>query len=61
MGYVQSVADDVVAKIEKAGHATSDVRVMNPGELPMQSIFDSLTLIFTPLGILALVLGSFLL
>ncbi|MEZ4709101.1 MAG: FtsX-like permease family protein [Caldilineaceae bacterium] len=58
--YVQRVADDAAAKIEKAGLNTPEVRVMNPGELPMQNIFDALTLILTPLGILALVLGSFL-
>lgn len=58
--YVEQVADDVVDKIEKAGLVVQDVRAFNPGELPMQSIFDALTLILTPLGILALVLGSFL-
>lgn len=58
--YVDQVADDVVNKIEKAGLVVQRVRAFNPGELPMQNIFDALTLILTPLGILALVLGSFL-
>lgn len=58
--YAQEIADDVAAKVEKAGLVVQQVRAFTPGELPLQSIFDSLTLILTPLGILALVLGSFL-
>ena len=58
--YAQQIADDVAAKIEKAGLVVQQVRAFTPGELPLQSIFDALTLILTPLGILALILGSFL-
>lgn len=57
---VRAIADHVAAKIEKSGRTVQRVRVLEPGQLPLQDIFDAMTLILTPLGLLALVLGSFL-
>ncbi|MEM7539533.1 MAG: ABC transporter permease, partial [Chloroflexota bacterium] len=50
-GYVEGIADDVADKIEKGGLAVQRVQVFSPGELPLQSLFDSITLVLTPLGI----------
>jgi putative ABC transport system permease protein len=58
--YVRAIADKVAAKIEKSGRTVQRVLVMRPGRLPLQDLFDAISLILTPLGILALVLGSFL-
>ena len=59
-GYVTAIADDVAKKIEKSGRTVRRIRVFQPGRLPLQDLFDSISLVLTPLGILALILGSFL-
>ena len=58
--YVRTIADSVADKIEKSGIAVQRVQVFRPGRLPLQDLFDAISLILTPLGVLALVLGSFL-
>ncbi|MCB0105707.1 MAG: ABC transporter permease, partial [Caldilineaceae bacterium] len=58
--YVRAIADSVADKIEKSGVAVQRVQVFRPGRLPLQDLFDAISLILTPLGVLALVLGSFL-
>ncbi len=58
--YVRAIAEEAAAKIEKSGIGVRRLQVFRPGRLPLQDLFDAITLILTPLGILALVLGSFL-
>jgi putative ABC transport system permease protein len=58
--YVRTQADAVADKIEKSGVVVQRVQVIQPGRLPLQDLFDAISLILTPLGVLALVLGSFL-
>jgi putative ABC transport system permease protein len=58
--YVRNAAEEVAAKIEKSGRTVRRIQVFRPGRLPLQDIFDALSWILTPLGILALILGSFL-
>ena len=60
IAFVESVTDDVVAKIERSGRTVQFNIVQEPGELPLQDLFDSITLLLTPLGLLALILSSFL-
>lgn len=58
--YVREIADEVASKIEKSGIPVQRVQVFRPGRLPLQDLFDAISLILTPLGLLALILGSFL-
>ena len=58
--YVSAIVDKAARKIEKSGRIVRRVRVFRPGRLPLQDLFDSISLVLTPLGILALILGSFL-
>ncbi len=58
--YITGVANAVADKVEKAGYTVRRVQVPEPGKLPLQDIFDALALLLTPLGLLALLLSSFL-
>lgn len=58
--YVRAIADSVADKIDKSGITVQRVQVFRPGRLPLQDLFDAISLILTPLGVLALILGSFL-
>jgi putative ABC transport system permease protein len=58
--YITGVANGVADKVEKAGFTVRRVQVPEPGKLPLQDIFDALALLLTPLGLLALLLSSFL-
>jgi putative ABC transport system permease protein len=58
--YITAVAESVADKIERSGLTVQRVDVPDPGELALQSLFDSLALLLTPLGLLALGLSSFL-
>jgi putative ABC transport system permease protein len=58
--YITGVANAVADKVEKAGFTVRRVQVPEPGKLPLQDIFDALALLLTPLGLLALLLSSFL-
>lgn len=58
--YITQVAERVRDKIERGGYTVQRIRVPTPGEIPLQDLFDSLALLLTPLGILALALSSFL-
>ena len=58
--FVTQAADRVGDKIEKSGRTVQRIQVPEPGELLFQSIFDSLALLLTPLGLLALFLSGFL-
>lgn len=58
--YITQAADRVGDKIEKSGRTVQRIQVPEPGELLFQSIFDSLALLLTPLGLLALFLSGFL-
>ena len=58
--YIQGIADNVADKIEKSGRTVSRVQVKEPGKLGLQDLFDSIALLLTPLGLLALLLSGFL-
>jgi putative ABC transport system permease protein len=58
--YVTAVANDVADKIEASGRTVARVDVPDVGQLPLQDLFDSLALLLTPLGLLALFLSGFL-
>lgn len=58
--YITQVAERVREKVERGGYTVQRVQVPTPGEIPLQDLFDSLALLLTPLGVLALALSSFL-
>ena len=58
--YITTVAEAASDKLEKAGYTVARVVVPDPGELALQTLFDSLALLLTPLGLLALILSGFL-
>ncbi|MEZ4662019.1 MAG: FtsX-like permease family protein [Caldilineaceae bacterium] len=58
--YVTRIADEAADKITRSGRTVNRVQVFRPGRLPLQDLFDSITLVLTPLGLLALILGGFL-
>ena len=58
--YITAVAEAASDKLEKAGYTVARVVVPDPGELALQTLFDSLALLLTPLGLLALILSGFL-
>ena len=57
---IQVVADRVREKIESSGRTVLRVQVNNPGEPPLNIIFDSLSLILGVLGLVSLFLSAFL-
>ena len=58
--YITAVANAVADKVERAGLTVRRVQVPEPGKLALQDLFDALSLLLTPLGLLALVLSGFL-
>ena len=58
--YITAVANAAADKVEKAGFTVARVQVPDPGRLALQDLFDALALLLTPLGLLALLLSSFL-
>ena len=58
--YMEAQAALVEDKIEKSGRTVSSVRVPEPGEVGLQNLFDSISLLLTPLGLIALMLSGFL-
>ncbi|NJN83420.1 MAG: ABC transporter permease [Caldilineaceae bacterium] len=58
--YINTIANDVADKIERSGRVVQRVNVPTPGKLPLQDLFDAISLLLTPLGLLALALSSFL-
>jgi putative ABC transport system permease protein len=58
--YITAIANEVADKIEKGGYTVARVQVAEPGKLALQDLFDALALLLTPLGLLALILSSFL-
>lgn len=58
--YVIEIADEVSDKIERSGRTVFFKRVPEPGELFFQDIFETVSLMLTPLGLLALALSGFL-
>jgi putative ABC transport system permease protein len=58
--YITQVANQVSDKIEKSGRTVGQLFVPEPGKLIFQDIFEALTLLLTPLGLLALGLSGFL-
>lgn len=58
--YITGIANAVADKVERAGVTVRTVLVPEPGKLGLQDIFDALSLLLTPLGLLALVLSGFL-
>ena len=58
--YITGVANAVADKVERAGLSVRRVQVPEPGKLALQDLFDALSLLLTPLGLLALVLSGFL-
>ncbi len=58
--HIQRIADQVKTKIEKGGIAVIRTNVPEPGKLPLDSYFQSITLILGALGIVSLFLSTFL-
>ncbi len=58
--YMEAQAALVEDKIEKSGRTVNSVRVPEPGEVGLQNLFDSISLLLTPLGLIALMLSGFL-
>lgn len=58
--HIEAVADLVEDKVEKAGGAVYWRYIPEPGEAPVQQILDALFVILGALGVLSLLLSSFL-
>ncbi|MEZ4616408.1 MAG: FtsX-like permease family protein [Caldilineaceae bacterium] len=58
--YITEIANKVQDKLERGGLAVQQLFVPEPGQLLFQNIFDSIALLLTPLGLLALFLSGFL-
>ena len=58
--YITGIANRVQDKLERGGFTVQNFFVPEPGELLFQNIFDSIALLLTPLGLLALFLSGFL-
>jgi putative ABC transport system permease protein len=56
----QQIADLVRAKVEKSGRTVTRAEVPEPGKLPLDGMFRSISLILGILGVLALLLSGFL-
>jgi putative ABC transport system permease protein len=58
--YIESIANQVADKVERSGYPVARTNVPEPGQVGLQDLFDSLALLLTPLGLLALFLSGFL-
>lgn len=58
--YITGIASEVGNKLERGGFEVQRILVPEPGELLFQNIFDSVSLLLAPLGLLALFLSGFL-
>jgi putative ABC transport system permease protein len=58
--HIQAVAQQVADKIEKGGGQVFSTTVPEPGQTPVQEILDALFVILSVLGVLSLLLSSFL-
>jgi putative ABC transport system permease protein len=58
--YITAIANQVSDKIERSGRTVGQLFVPEPGKLIFQDIFEALSLLLTPLGLLALGLSGFL-
>lgn len=58
--YITEIANQVQDKVERGGFAVQQLFIPEPGELLFQNIFNSISLLLTPLGLLALFLSGFL-
>jgi len=58
--YITDITNQVGNKLERGGFTVQRIFVPEPGELLFQNIFDSVSLLLTPLGLLALFLSGFL-
>jgi len=58
--YITEIANKVQDKLERGGFTVQQLFVPEPGELLFQNIFDSISLLLAPLGVLALFLSGFL-
>jgi len=58
--YITGIVSKVSDKLERGGFTVQRIFVPEPGELLFQNIFDSVSLLLTPLGLLALFLSGFL-
>ncbi len=58
--YITGVANEVGNKLERGNFTVQEIFVPEPGELLFQNIFDSVSLLLAPLGLLALFLSGFL-
>lgn len=58
--YITEIANRVQDKVERGGFVVQQLFIPEPGELLFQNIFDSISLLLTPLGLLALFLSGFL-
>lgn len=58
--YITGIANEVGNKLERGGFEVQRILVPEPGELLFQNIFDSVSLLLAPLGLLALFLSGFL-
>ncbi|MCB0188462.1 MAG: ABC transporter permease, partial [Caldilineaceae bacterium] len=58
--YITEIANKVQDKLERGGFVVQQLFIPEPGELLFQNIFDSISLLLTPLGLLALFLSGFL-
>lgn len=58
--YITRIVNKVSDKLARGGFTVQRIFVPEPGELLFQNIFDSVSLLLTPLGLLALFLSGFL-
>ena len=58
--YITGIANEVGNKLERGNFTVQEIFVPEPGELLFQNIFDSVSLLLAPLGLLALFLSGFL-
>ncbi|MEZ4726518.1 MAG: FtsX-like permease family protein [Caldilineaceae bacterium] len=57
---ITAIVNQVGDKLARGGFTVQRILVPEPGELLFQNIFDSVSLLLTPLGVLALFLSGFL-
>lgn len=58
--YITNIANLVQEKVERGGLTVQNIFVREPGTLLFQNIFESVALLLTPLGLIALFLSGFL-
>lgn len=58
--HIRTIAEDVAVRIERSGYQVANININNPGKHPAQSTIDTVLMLMSVLGFMAVLLSGFL-